>query len=560
VSRDGHAWWEDAVVYEVYPRSFADSDGDGVGDLPGVRSRLPYLADLGVDAIWLTPFYPSPLADGGYDVSDYRAVDPLLGTMADFDALVKDAEAHQIRVIVDLVPNHCSSAHPLFRAASAAAPGSRERAMFIFRDGRGEHGELPPNNWRSQFGGLAWTRVTEADGSPGQWYLHLFDTGQPDWNWRDEDVHAFFEDVIRFWLDRGVAGLRVDVAHGIYKDPDLPDEPDPTHVRVPVNAQSAYHHRPELQELYRSWRAILDSYPADGFPGARTAVGEVWYDVPGTLRPYLASDGLPQVFNFQLILADWSVAGLRGAIDSMLALAGGSRAPWVIGNHDVPRPVSRYQLDGGLTPQTINRLISLHHARAEVGVRRARAAALLLLALPGSAYIYQGEELGLPEVTDLPDAARQDPRFRRTRGRSPGRDGCRVPLPWTSSGADFGFSDNDSPAPPWLPQPPGWGGYSVEAQLADPDSFLSLYRVALRLRREHPALGPGTLRWLDGPRGSHSAGLLCFAREPGFVFALNLGDTPVPLPPHRGILLASESGPSGTDGRLPPDTAVWLSA
>jgi alpha-glucosidase len=558
VSRDGHVWWESAVVYEVYPRSFADADGDGVGDLPGLRSRLPYLADLGVDAVWLTPFYPSPLADGGYDVSDYRAVDPLLGTMADFDALLKDAETHQIRVIVDLVPNHCSSAHPLFQAALAAAPGSPERARFIFRDGRGEHGELPPNNWRSTFGGLAWTRVTEAGGQPGQWYLHLFDTGQPDWNWRDEDVHAFFENVIRFWLDRGVAGLRVDVAHGLYKDQALPD--DPGHADHPVNEPSAYHHRPELQELYRSWRAILDSYPADGFPGARTAVGEVWYDTPETLRPYLASRGLPQVFNFQLILAAWDVAGFRDAIDSILALTGGSRAPWVIGNHDVPRPVSRYQLGEGFTPDTIERLVGLGHAKAEVGVHRARAAALLLLALPGSAYIYQGEELGLPEVTDLPAAARKDPRFRRTGGRSPGRDGCRVPLPWTRSGADYGFSDNDSPAPPWLPQPPGWGSYSVEAQLADPGSFLGLYRAALRLRRDHPALGPGTLRWLDGPRGSQGAGLLCFAREPGFIFALNLGDAPVPLPPHHEVLLASEPNLPGADGSLPPDAAVWLSA
>jgi alpha-glucosidase len=560
VSGNGQVWWEDAVVYEVYPRSFADADGNGAGDLPGLRSRLPYLAGLGMDAIWLTPFYPSPLADGGYDVSDYCAVDPLLGTMADFDGLVKDAEAHQIRVIVDLVPNHCSSEHPLFRAALAAGPGSRERARFIFREGRGEHGELPPNNWLSMFGGIAWTRVTEAGGRPGQWYLHLFDTGQPDWNWRNQEVHAFFEDVIRFWLDRGVAGLRVDVAHGLFKDPDLPDDPDPGHLDIPVNAPSAYHHRAELQELYRSWRAILDSYPADVFPGARTAVGEVWYDVPGTLRPYLVPGGLPQVFNFQLILASWGVTGFRDAIDPMLALAGGSRAPWVIGNHDVPRPVSRYQLDEGLTRDTMQRLISLGHARAEAGVRRARAAALLLLALPGSAYIYQGEELGLPEVLDLPAAARRDPRFRRTRGRLIGRDGCRVPLPWTSAGADFGFSETASPAAPWLPQPAGWGGYSVEAQLADPDSFLGLYRAALQLRRAHPALGRGTLRWLDRPDDPQSAALLCFAREPGFIFAANLGGAPAPLPPHREILLASEPERLGADGYLPPDTAVWLSA
>jgi alpha-glucosidase len=558
VSENGHAWWEDAIVYEVYPRSFADADGNGIGDLPGLRSRLPYLADLGVDAIWLTPFYPSPLADGGYDVSDYLSVDPLLGTLADFDALVKDAEARQIRVIVDLVPNHCSSAHPLFQASLAAAPGSRERDLFIFRDGRGPGGEQPPNNWTSMFGGGAWTRVTEADGRPGQWYLHLFDTGQPDWNWRNQEVRAFFEQAIRFWLDRGVAGLRVDVAHGMYKAPDLPDEPDPEHPIQPLNAPSAYHHRPELQELYRSWRVILDSYPTRPFPGARTAIGEVWYDVPGTLLPYLASGGLPQVFNFQLILASWGVAGFREAIEGVLELAGGSRAPWVIGNHDVPRPVSRYQLDEGFTPQMVSELIALGDARAGTGVRRARAAALLLFALPGSAYIYQGEELGLREVTELPAAARQDPRFRRTGGTSPGRDGCRVPLPWTRAGADFGFSETAAPAASWLPQPPDWGGYSVEAQLGDPESFLSLYRTALRLRREHPALGRGALRWLDGPH--EAEGLLCFTRDPGFIFAANLGPAAVTLPPHREILLASEPGAVDSGGSLQPDTAVWLSA
>jgi len=548
-SRNG--WWEDAVIYEVYPRSFADADGNGVGDLSGLRARLGYLADLGVDAIWLTPFYPSPLADGGYDVSDYCAVDPRLGTMADFDGLVKDAAGHQIRVIVDLVPNHCSSAHPLFRAALAAAPGRPERDRFIFREGRGP--DLPPNNWESQFGGPAWTRVTEADGRPGQWYLHLYDPSQPDWNWRNPDVPALFEDVIGFWLDRGVAGLRVDVAHGIFKDPDLPD----VQAGQPLNGPSPYRHRPELRALYRSWRAILDSYPVDGFPGSRTAIGEVWYDQADTLRPYLAPDGLPQVFNFQLILPDWQAAAFRGAIDSALALTSGSRAPWVIGNHDVPRPASRYRLDEGYTPEMITRLIALGDQNAEHGAWRARAAALLLLALPGSAYIYQGEELGLPEVTGIPDDARQDPRFRRTHGESPGRDGCRVPIPWDRTGTGFGFSltrDGASPAAPWLPQPPEWGRYSVGSQLADEHSFLSLYRAALRLRRDHPALGRGTLRWLDPD--PETPDLLCFAREPGFVFAANFGAAPAPLPAHGEILLAS--GPV-TSGSLPPDTAAWLS-
>ncbi len=553
----GHVWWEDAVVYQVYPRSFADADGDGVGDLPGLRSRLGYLADLGVDAIWLTPFYPSPLADGGYDVSDYCAVDPRLGTMADFDGLVADAASHRIRVIVDLVPNHCSSEHPWFRAALAAGPGSRERGRFIFRAGRGPDGDLPPNNWTSSFGGPAWTRVTEADGRPGQWYLHLFDTGQPDWNWHDKDVPALFEDVIRFWLDHGAAGLRVDVAHGLFKDPDLPDVIG----EHPLNSPSPYRHRSELPELYRSWRAILDTYPPDGFPGARTAIGEVWYDAPETLRPYLEPDGLPQVFNFQLILARWQAAAFRDAIDGVDALTGGSRAPWVIGNHDVPRPASRYRLDEGFTPPITARLIALGDRNASQGARRARAAALLLLALPGSAYIYQGEELGLPEVTDIPDGGRRDPTFRRTQGRVPGRDGCRVPLPWMPDGPGFGFSggtDGSAPvAAPWLPQPADWGRYSVESELGDEWSFLSLYRAALRLRREHPALGRGTIRWLEDPDQAEGSGLICFAREPGFIFAANLGAAPARLPGNREILLASAFV---ADGTLPPDTAVWLSA
>jgi alpha-glucosidase len=500
-------WWEDAVVYQVYPRSFADTDEDGIGDLNGVRSKLPYLAELGVDALWLTPFYPSPLADGGYDVSDYCAVDPRLGTLTDFDALIKEAAGHGIRVIVDIVPNHCSIEHPLFQAALAAGPGSPERDMFLFREGTGDQ---PPNNWRSMFGGHAWTRVAD-----GQWYLHLFDSSQPDWNWQHPDVPLFFTDVIRFWLDRGAAGLRIDVANSMFKDPGLPDMPPDS----PLHAPSAHHHRAELHELYPSWRAILESYRPGDFPGPRTAVGEVWYDVPETLLPYLRADGLPQVFNFQLLQTPWNATALRGAIDAGLALAGGSRAPWVIGNHDVVRPVTRF---GG----------------AEAG----RMAALLLIALPGSAYIYQGDELGLPEVTDLPDEARQDPTFRRTRGAFPGRDGCRIPLPWSATAPV---------SPSWLPQPAGWGQYSVQTESGDPGSFLNLYRAALRLRRDLPALGTGTLRWLDGPADS-----LIFARDPGFVLAANLGDAPIPLPEHAEILLST--GPLPGDGTMPGHVAAWL--
>jgi alpha-glucosidase len=527
---EGDPWWASAVVYQVYPRSFADADGDGIGDLPGLVDRLPYLAGLGVDAIWLSPFYPSPLNDGGYDVSDYTDVDPRLGTLGDFDQLIDVARSHQIRVIVDLVPNHCSSDHPLFKKALAAAPGSAERALFVFRDGRGPDGGEPPNNWPSRFGGQAWTRVPD-----GQWYLHLFDSSQPDWNWRDPRVGAMFEEILRFWLDRGIGGFRVDVAHGLFKDPQLADVADVTL----TNRPSAYYHRPEVHGVYRRWREILDSYPSDGFPGARTAVGEVWADSAATLKAYLADDELPQIFNFDLVQAKWSPDALRAAIESTHAFADGSRAPWVIGNHDVVRPVTRWGADA------------------------ARAAALLLLALPGSAYIYQGEELGLPEVEDIPDDARRDPTFRRTGGKEVGRDGCRIPLPWSAAGASFGFSRTDpgsDPAPPWLPQPPGWGALSVAVQSGDPGSFLSLYLAALRLRREHPALGSGpggadSMRWLDATPDA-----LFFARDPGFVFAVNLGAAAIPLPPHSAVLLAS--GPLGADDAgavtLPRDTAAWL--
>jgi alpha-glucosidase len=531
-SADDNFWWAGAVVYQVYPRSFADADGDGIGDLPGLISRLPYLADLGVDAIWLTPFYPSPLHDGGYDVSDYTGVDPRLGTLNDFDTLVQKAKNHDIRVIVDLVPNHCSSEHPLFKKALEAAPGSPERGLFIFRDGRGENGDEPPNNWPSRFGGRAWTRVAD-----GQWYLHLFDDSQPDWNWRDQRVWDMFDEILRFWLDRGVGGFRVDVAHGLFKDPDLADVDDPTL----TNRPSAYYHRPEVHGVYRAWHKILAGYPAEGFPGARTAVGEVWADSVATLAPYVAPGELPQVFNFELVTARWTAPAIRAAIDATHAFTDGSHAPWVIGNHDVVRPVTRW------------------------GPTAARAAALLLLALPGSAYIYQGEELGLPEVTDIPDAARQDPTFRRTQGKVKGRDGCRIPLPWEEGKGSFGFSTTvpgSAPAAPWLPQPADWGERSVAAQSNDPTSFLALYRAALRIRRQHPALGTGAdgadvMRWLDVGEDA-----LAFARDPGFVFLANLGEAPLPLPEFREVLLTSgpllDGTPGLTTASLPPDTAVWL--
>ncbi|MFI7048659.1 glycoside hydrolase family 13 protein [Streptosporangium sandarakinum] len=548
---DRGAWWRDAVVYQVYPRSFADANGDGEGDLPGVLSRLDHLADLGVNAIWLSPFYPSPLADGGYDVADYCDVDPRYGTLADFDALVAGAAAKNIKVIVDIVPNHCSAEHPWFRAALAAGPGSPERERFVFRD--------EPNNWQSVFGGPAWTQVAD-----GQWYLHLFDSAQPDWNWRHPDVVAMFERVLRFWLDRGVAGFRIDVANMLFKQDGLPDVVPGSQSGPLMPGQTAvpYEHQPELLELYRSWRKILDSYPGD-----RGTVAEMWFDTDQA-RPYLAGDGLAQLFNFGLMPTPWSAEEFRAVIDGSYRLAretGGS-IPWVLGNHDVPRMVTRFGVDQDLvrapTPEV---LLGRMDVDVELGTRRARAAALLLLALPGGAYIYQGDELGLPEHLTIPDEARQDPMFERTLRTFMGRDGCRVPLPWSGTAAPYGFGAVDVPAPEgsqgvpgaqgaqgtWLPQPEDWSGLTVAAQRADPGSTLNLYRAALAIRRDHPALGDGDLTWLDTPPG-----VLAFSRDPGFTLMVNFGPVPVPLTRHHDVLLAS--GPLDGD-LLPPDTGVWLS-
>ncbi|WP_327085022.1 glycoside hydrolase family 13 protein [Nonomuraea sp. NBC_01738] len=530
---DSGQWWRDAVVYQVYPRSFADVSGDGEGDLAGVVSRLEHLDRLGVDAIWLSPFYPSPMADGGYDVADYRGVDPRYGTPADFDRLVAEAGARGIKVIVDIVPNHCSVAHPWFQEALAAPPGSPERERFIFRD--------EPNNWHSVFGGPAWTRLAD-----GQWYLHLFDSAQPDWNWRHPDVAALFEDVLRFWLDRGVAGFRIDVAAMLFKQEGLPDVAAGTQAAplAPGAAAVPYEHQPELLELYRSWREILGSYP-----GERVMVAEIWFAGPAQARPYLKGDGLDQLFNFRLMPLPWSAAEFRAVIDDscLLAAETGGSVPWVLGNHDVPRMVTRFGIDQELVrAPTDEVLLGRVEVDIALGTRRARAAALLLLALPGAAYVYQGDELGLPEHLTIQDERRQDPMFERTARTFIGRDGCRVPLPWSGEAPPYGFGAGAT----WLPQPEGWGALTAARQDAEPDSTLALYRAALAERRRNPALGDGELAWLElGPE------VLAFRREPGFTLVANFGDEPVALPAHGRVLLAS--GPLDGD-LLPGSTAVWL--
>ena len=536
-------WWSSAAIYQVYVRSFADGNGDGIGDLAGVRAKLPYLRDLGIDAIWFTPWYPSPMADGGYDVADYRDIDPMFGTLAEAEQLIDEAAALDIRVIVDIVPNHCSDRHRWFQDAVAAGPGSPERARFWFRPGRGAHGELPPNDWSSIFGGSAWTQTQPDNGPPDEWYLHLFAPEQPDLNWENEDVRKEHEDVLRFWFDRGVAGVRIDSAALLFKDGALPDlDPDSPPSPHPFTD------RDELHDVYRSWRALANSYA-----GERILIGEIWLEDAERFARYLRPDEMHTAFNFEFLACPWEAERLRACIDSTLAVHApvGATATWVLSNHDVTRHVTRYgrkdtkfefAAKTRVTPQV----------DLELGTRRARAAALLTLSLPGAVYIYQGEELGLPEVEDLPDEVLQDPMFFRSGGTDPGRDGCRVPLPWHGGEAPFGFSPKKATAKPWLPQPRSWGAFSAERQTRHPGSMLSLYREALRIRRGEPALGEGSFRWLEAPDG-----VLAFGRGEPFAFLLNLSTDPVELPPHDRVLL--RSGPLA-EGLLPPDTAVWLAS
>ncbi|HLK78472.1 MAG TPA: glycoside hydrolase family 13 protein [Streptosporangiaceae bacterium] len=557
----GGDWWRGAAIYELYVQSFADGNGDGLGDLAGVRARLPYLAALGIDAIWFTPWYPSPKSDAGYDVADYRAIDPAFGTLADADALIADGHAHGIRTIIDIVPNHCSDQHRWFQAALAAPPGSAERARFWFRPGRGPGGDLPPNNWQSIFGGPAWTRVAAPDGTPGEWYLHLFAPQQPDFNWANPQVRAEFEAVLRFWFDRGVDGIRIDSAALLTKDPRLPD--------VGTGDQSPYTDRDDVHDIYRAWRAVAAEYPG------RVLIGEIWLADAARLARYLSPDELHSVFNFPYLCCPWDAGRLREVIDSTLAFHAAAGAPptWVLSNHDVDRHVSRYgraDTSFGLDRRDHSQPVDL-----ELGTRRARAASLLTMALPGSVYLYQGEELGLWEVEDIPDERRQDPIWFRTGGADPGRDGCRVPLPWAGVEPPFGFSppadtagrgmpagpaDAVGPAspvgpastviaPPWLPQPKEWRELTVELQTGDPDSMLELYRAALRLRRAEPGLGDGLMHWQPAPRG-----VLAFERG-DLCCVANLSSAPVAMPAHTAVLLASAPL---DDGLLPPDTAVWL--
>jgi alpha-glucosidase len=546
-SPHGLPWWRDAVTYQVYVRSFADGNGDGIGDLRGIRDRLGYLADLGIDAIWFNPWYPSPMADAGYDIADYRGIEPSFGTLEEADALIAEAHGHGLRVILDIVPNHCSDQYVRFQEALAAPPRSPERSWFWFRPGRGPGGDLPPNNWQSFFGGPAWTRITEPDGTPGQWYLHLFAPEQPDFNWDNPAVREEFLSVLRFWFDRGVDGFRIDSAAVLVKEPHLADlDPD-----APAGTPHPHIDRDGIHEIYQGWRRVADSYPEP-----RALFGEVWLDDPQRFALYLRPHEMHSAFNFPFLQCPWDPADLRRVIDATISahLPVGAPATWVLSNHDVTRHVTRY----GRADTTFNFDDRRHGTDfdLELGTRRARAAALLSLALPGGAYLYQGEELGLWEVEDIPDELRQDPIWLRTGGENPGRDGCRVPLPWSGDERPFGFSPGDATAEPWLPcQPSVWKDRTVEAQLGDPDSMVELYRSALALRHTEPGVNSERepFRWIDADQ---DAGVLAFRRGDDFACVLNLSTGPIPLPEHTALLLGS--GPLGKDGLLPPDTAVWL--
>lgn len=530
-------WWRDAVIYQIYPRSFADANGDAYGDLAGIISRLDYLVELGVDAVWLSPFYLSPMADAGYDVADYETIDPLFGSNAEAEALIERAHELGLKVIIDLVPNHTSDQHRWFQAAIAAEPGSPEREMYLFRDGTGPDGTQPPNNWKSVFGGNGWTRLRRPDGSPEQWYLHIFDVHQPDLNWESERVREAFDAVLRHWLDRGVDGFRVDVAHSLVKAAGLPDEPAAT--QLMEGQLGPQWNQPGVHDVYRRWREVLDTYDGD-----RALVAEAWVPNPAELAKYVRPDEMNQAFNFDFLTVGWDAARYREVIDTTMAANAAVGAPttWVLSNHDVVRHRSRL---GRATPNDIDGYGAEDPQADDVlGLARARAATLLMLALPGSAYLYQGEELGLPEHGAVPDDLRQDPVWFRSQHTRKGRDGCRIPLPWAADEPGLGFSPTGAT---WLPQPESYRALSVDRQQGVTGSTWELYHQALRLRREHD-LGQGSVAWQPS-----DPAVLSF--DNGSVRVIvNLGASPVSLPAGHSIALAS----SDIDGTVPPNAAVWL--
>lgn len=517
-------WWRSAVMYQVYPRSYADSNGDGVGDLPGLTARLDHIAALGVDGIWVTPFQRSPQIDNGYDVSDYCDVDPLFGTLSDLDALIHAAHGLGLKVLADLVPNHCSSEHPLFRQAVAAGPGSPERGLFHFREGKAA--DLPPNNWQSVFGGPAWSRIAPDSDTDREWYLHLFSPAQPDWNWDDPRVADLFDDVLRFWFDRGIDGLRVDVAHALYKAPGLPDAPEMQSVVDGLRTNPLACDQEPVHDVYRRWRGIAEEYAEP-----RILVGEVNLS-PDRAARFARHDELNQTFAFAFAALGWDAqewARVGAEIESARAHHSSCHT-WALENHDIVRTVTRY---GG----------------GELGRTRAKGALLALLGFSGGVYLFQGQELGLPEV-DVPEAARRDPMWARG---GVCRDGARVPLPWrTQPSHAHGFSTAD--VEPWLPLPPGWGSYAVDHAAEDPHSVTTLIRTATQLRRE--LLASGTLDPDDLMTWHVTAtGGLRIQRGP-MTIVVAMGAVDEPLPPGT-VLLRSDTRAGGA---IAPGACAWVLA
>ncbi|WP_226345250.1 glycoside hydrolase family 13 protein [Agilicoccus flavus] len=565
------AWWRHAVIYQVYPRSWADSNGDGVGDLPGITSRLPYLRDLGVDALWLSPFYRSPMADAGYDVADYRDIDPLFGSLADAEALIARAGDLGLRVIVDLVPNHTSDEHAWFQEALASEPGSPARARYIFRDGSGPTGDEPPNDWVSVFHGPAWTQVspgeTDASGAlvrPGQWYLHLFDSKQPDLDWTNPEVRAEFEDILRFWVERGVDGFRVDVAHGLVKAPGLPAWSHTTDIisgdedhKLPTNAAPMWD-QDGVHEIYRAWRRVLeDANPTKDPAADKILCAEAWVQPLSRNVLYTRPDEMHQAFNFAFLTSPWHADALRAVVATSLAAGDSVGAPttWVLSNHDVVRHATRLAWAQGEHLKGIG--IGDPVPDAALGLRRARAATTLMLGLPGSAYLYQGEELGLPESAEVPDELRQDPAFLRSEGTERGRDGCRIPMPWEGDAPAAGFNTTGQV---WLPQPASYAELAVDRQVGVAGSTLELYRTLLRLRRELD-LGTAELLDLDGLPDT-AVGFMSLAQDGSRVaFIANLGEDDLPLPAGEVLVRSDDDrAETGADaGRpLPLDASAWV--
>lgn len=550
-------WWRQAAVYQIYPRSFADSNADGMGDLPGITSRMAYLSALGIDAIWLSPFYPSALADGGYDVDDYRNVDPRLGSLDDFDTMVEAAHAADIRVIVDVVPNHSSNRHEWFQAALASAPGSTERARYHFLDGLGADGELPPSDWPSHFGGGAWTRVVEQAGpnagSLGQWYLHLFAEEQPDFNWDNPEVHEDFHTTLRFWSDRGVDGFRIDVAHALVKDMSLPLRSKPSLELLVADGGDPLFDRDAVHEVFEGWRSVLNEYDPP-----KAAVAEAWVPFTDRRLKYARPTELGQAFNFDLLEAPFSAVKFRSIAEKCLseATASGASSTWVFSNHDVVRHPSRYAFPDGSTREDLEAWLLSGGASPVLdlarGVRRARAATLFMLGLPGSAYLYQGEELGLFEAADLPASVLQDPTWFRTDHKIKGRDGCRVPLPWSATAPNFGFGGT-----PWLPQPEWFGALAASAQDGVAGSTLEMYRAALALRRSLQA--EESLEWLSAPEAT----VVHYRRPNGWEVISNFGADDAQLPSDvdlsKVVLSSGEAGAvEAAGGTIPAETTLWL--